>query len=129
WSRLVFGARISLAVGVSAVLVQGSIGTVLGMLAGYFGGAVDLAIMRLADLQLSIPPLILAIGVMAVLGPRATNLILLPGAAGRDFLSTAWWIATLPGLAIFLTVVGVNLLGDWLRDVLDPRASRETVSF
>ncbi|MFI5266319.1 MAG: ABC transporter permease [Chloroflexota bacterium] len=206
-SRILFGARVSLAIGVSAVLVQGSLGTLLGLLAGYIGGTADMAIMRLADLQLSIPPLILAIGVMAVVGPSVANLILILGVAGwpyyarlvrsevlslrqrefieaarcigcrdsgillrhvlpnvaaslivlatffvplmiiqeavlsfvglgvppsvpswgsmvadgRDFLSTAWWIATLPGLAIFATVVGINLVGDWLRDVLDPR--------
>jgi peptide/nickel transport system permease protein len=213
-SRILFGARISLLVGVSAVLIQGSLGTVLGLLAGYLGGALDLTVMRLADLQLSIPPLILAIGVMAVLRPSLVNLILILGVAGwpyyarlvrgevlslrrrefvdaarcvgcgntaillrhvlpnilaslivlatffvplmiiqeavlsfvgvgvppsvpswgsmvadgRDFLSTAWWIATLPGLAIFVTVVGINLAGDWLRDALDPRQS-QPVSF
>jgi peptide/nickel transport system permease protein len=206
-SRMLFGARVSLVIGVSAVLVQGSVGTLLGLVAGYGGGAADMAIMRLADLQLSIPPLILAIGVMAVVGPSVGNLILILGVAGwpyyarlvrsevlslrqrefieaarcigcrdgaillrhvlpnvaasivvlatffvplmiiqeavlsfvglgvppavpswgamvadgRDFLSTAWWIATLPGLAIFGTVVGINLIGDWMRDVLDPR--------
>ncbi|HEX6512246.1 MAG TPA: ABC transporter permease, partial [Chloroflexota bacterium] len=84
-SRLLFGARVSLAIGVSAVLVQGSLGTVLGMLAGYAGGALDLAVMRVADLQLSIPPLILAIGVMAVVGPSVLNLILILGVAGWPY--------------------------------------------
>jgi len=209
-SRLLFGARISLIVGLCAVAVQGSIGTLLGLLAGYFQGAADVAIMRLADVQLSIPPLVLAIGVIAVLGPSLVNVILILGitgwpyygrlvrgevlsvrerdfvlsaravgcparlilwrhilpnvstslivaatfavplmivqeaalsflglgvppsiptwgamvADGRDFLSTAWWIATLPGLAIFVTVVGINLLGDCLRDALDPHTRR-----
>jgi len=206
WSRILFGARVSLAIALCAVAVQGSVGTILGLLAGYFKGRTDLYVMRLADLQLSVPPLVLAIGVIAVLGPSLTNIILILGltgwpyygrlvrsevlsvrerdfvmaaralgasdpgilrrpiwpnvttsltvaatfavplmiiqeaslsflglgvppsvptwgamiADGRDLLSTAGWIAALPGMAIFATVVGVNLLGDWLRDVLDP---------
>jgi peptide/nickel transport system permease protein len=213
-SRLLFGARVSLLVGLSAVAVQGAVGTVLGLTAGYFKGRVDLLIMRLADLQLSIPPLVLAIGVIAVLGSSLTNIILILGltgwpyygrlvrsevlsirerdfvlaaravgasdstilwrhvfpnvttsltvaatfavplmiiaeaslsflglgvppsvptwgsmvADGRDFLGTAWWIATLPGIAILLTVLGINLFGDGLRDALDPRTRRAGLS-
>ncbi|MBV9119212.1 MAG: ABC transporter permease [Chloroflexi bacterium] len=205
-SRLMYGARVSLIVGIAAVAVQGTIGTILGLLAGYFKGPAESAIMRLADLQLSIPPLVLAIGVIAVVGPSLLNVILILGITGwpyygrlvrgevlsvrerdfvlaarssgcgsgrilwkhvfpcvttslivsatfavplmiineaalsflglgvppsipswgtmvsdgRDFLSTAWWISTFPGLVIFATVVGINLLGDWLRDTLDP---------
>jgi peptide/nickel transport system permease protein len=210
-SRLLFGARVSLLVGLSAVAIQGSLGAILGLAAGYFKGTVDMAIMRLADLQLSIPSLVLAIAVMAVLGPSLINVILVLGftgwpyyarlarsetlsvrerdfvlaarsigaphrtiiwrhilpniatslivvatftvplmivveaslsflgmgvppsvptwgamvADGRDFLAVAWWIATLPGLAILLVVLGINLLGDGLRDALDPRTSHE----
>jgi peptide/nickel transport system permease protein len=206
-SRLLFGARISLVVGLTAVIIQGSLGAVLGLLAGYFKGAVDMLIMRLADLQLSIPSLVLAIAVIALLGSSLLNVIVILGftgwpyyarlarsetlsmrerdfvlaaraigashvtilrrhilpniatslivtatfsvplmivieaslsflglgvppsvptwgamvADGRDYLAVAWWIATLPGLAILVTVIGINLLGDGLRDVLDPK--------
>ena len=206
-SRLLFGARVSLVVGLSAVAIQGSLGATLGLAAGYFKGRVDMLIMRIADLQLSIPPLVLAIAVIAVLGSSLVNVIVILGftgwpyfarlarsetlsvrerdfvlaarsigashptimrchilpnvttslvvaatfavplmivleaslsflgvgvppsvptwgamvADGRDYLAPAWWIATLPGLAIFFVVLGINLLGDGLRDALDPR--------
>jgi peptide/nickel transport system permease protein len=206
-SRLLFGGRVSLVVGLTAVVIQGSLGAVLGLAAGYFKGGVDMLIMRLADLQLSIPSLVLAIAVTALVGPSLLNVILLLGftgwpyyarlarsetlsmrerdfvlaaraigashatilrrhilpniatslivaatfsvplmivleaslsflglgvppsvptwgamvADGRDYLAVAWWIATLPGLAILLAVIGINLLGDGLRDLLDPR--------
>ncbi len=205
-SRIIFGARISLMIGVVAVLVRGSFGVVLGLLAGYYGGKVDGVIMRIGDVQLAVPFLILAISVMSVLGPGLQNVIIVLGATGwivygrivrgevlsvrekefvqaarvlgatdrrilakhilpnvsasiivvatlevarmiiaeaslsflglgvqppmpswggmvadgRDFLSTQWWVSTFPGLGIFVTVMLINLLGDWLRDVLDP---------
>jgi peptide/nickel transport system permease protein len=208
-SRILFGARVSLVVGVCAVAIGGSIGTLLGLLAGFYGRGVDAAITRLADLQLSIPFLILAIAVMAVLGAGLSKVILVLGltswimyarvvrgevlavrsreyvlaaralgaqdatllwrhilpnvstsaivigtfdvarailseaslsflglgvqpptpswggmvADGRDYLTTAWWVSTWPGVAIALTVMAINLLGDWLRDVLDPASS------
>jgi peptide/nickel transport system permease protein len=208
-SRILFGARVSLIVGVCAVAIGGSIGTLLGLLAGFYGRGVDAAITRLADLQLSIPFLILAIAVMAVLGAGLSKVILVLGltswimyarvvrgevlavrsreyvlaaralgaqdatllwrhilpnvstsaivigtfevarailseaslsflglgvqpptpswggmvADGRDYLTTAWWMSTWPGVAIALTVMAINLLGDWLRDVLDPASS------
>ena len=206
-SRVVFGSRVSLTVGFLAVGVAGTIGTFLGMLAGYHGGWAETLIMRTADLQLAIPSLVLAIAVIAVLGPGLVKVIAVLGitgwvqygrivrgeilsirnreyveaaravgadstrivgrhilpnitaaivvvatlqvgtmivteaslsfvglgvplnvpswggmaAEGRDYLATAWWIATFPGLAIMVTVLGMNLLGDWLRDALDPR--------
>lgn len=206
-SRLLYGARIALLVGLVVVTIEVVVGVPLGMLAGYFRGRWDVAISTLTDIVWAFPPLVLALGVMAAVGPglfnaviaialvswvpftrvnRAkvmslrqrdfvqasvaigsshsrilwrhilpnllvTNLVLvtltLPGALltaaalsflgfgvqpptpewgsmlneGRPYLQDAPWIATFPGLAILLTVVGFNLLGDGLRDVLDPR--------
>jgi len=207
-SRLLHGARVSLAVGVVAVLVGGLLGTSLGMLAGYFGGAVDALIMMVADVQLGFPFILLAIMFLLVLGPGVVNLILALGigqwvtyariargqtiaqrereyveaaralgqghagilvsgilpnilapliviasfniasvilaeaalsflglgvpptvpswggmlAESRDeLLAGHWWMALFPGTAIMLTVLSFNILGDWLRDFLDPR--------
>lgn len=206
-SRIIFGARISLLVGVCSVVLSVLVGVILGLIAGYVGGRVDDILMRLVDLQLSFPFILLAITVMAVLGPGlwkvivlmaiaqwgqyarvvrsevlvvkqmgfveaarcigtptsmilrrhilpnvmnsvvvlatlnvANNILLEAGltflglgvdpstpswggmlAAAREYVTTAWWFATFPGLAIMLTVLGFNLLGDWLRDVLDPK--------
>jgi len=206
-SRLIFGARISLIIGLSAVAIAGTIGTLIGLVSGYRGGRVDDFCMRLTDTMLAMPFILLALAVIAVLGPSLQNIIfvlgisswvsyarvvraevltlrtrefvaaaqalgggarrivfrhLLPNvltpviviatlevarmiilesalsflglgvqpptptwggmlADGRAYLSTAWWLATFPGLSIMLTVLGINLLGDWLRDVLDPR--------
>lgn len=206
-SRLLYGARLALLVGLVVVAIEVVVGVPLGMVAGYFRGRLDVAISTLTDMVWAFPPLVLALGVMAAVGPglfnavvaialvswvpftrvtRAkvltlrqrdfvqasiaigsshsrilwrhilpnlamTNLVLvtltLPGALltasalsflgfgvqppapewgamlneGRPYLQDAPWIATFPGLSILLTVVGFNLLGDGLRDVLDPR--------
>lgn len=206
-SRIVYGGRISLGVGLSAVTLSGLIGVSLGLLAGFHGGRTDAFIMRVVDVFLAIPYILLAMGVVFALGPSLLNVILvmavtrwvqfarivradvlsirerefvsgarargnrsmrlllrhvLPNALtpiivvatlelafmiiyesalsflglgvqpptptwgwmladGRNYIATAWWLATLPGLAIMLTVLAVNLLGDWLRDTLDPR--------
>ena len=206
-SRIVYGGRISLGVGLSAVTLSCLIGVSLGLLAGFHGGRTDAFIMRVADVFLAIPYILLAMGVVFALGPSLVNVILvmaatrwmqfarivradvlsirerefvsgarargnrsvrlllkhvLPNALtpiivvatlelafmiiyesalsflglgvqpptptwgwmladGRNYIATAWWLATLPGLAIMLTVLAVNLLGDWLRDTLDPR--------
>lgn len=205
-SRIIYGSRISILLGLVSVLGAGAIGVVMGTVAGYFGGALDAIIMRLVDLQMAIPFLVLALAVLAALGPGLTNLVIvlivtgwviyarvmraqilsiknleyitaaralgmphlrillrhaIPAAIppltvistvqvgtmilteaslsflglgvppsiptwgsiaadGRAYMTTAWWVTTLPGFAIFLTVMGVNFLGDWLRDVLDP---------
>ena len=205
-SRIIFGARISLIVGVLAVLIRGSGGVLLGLSSGYYGGWLDSVLMRLGDTQMALPFLVLALAIMSVLGPGLRNVIvvlgitgwvlyarvvrgevlalresefveaarvvgvrtgrilgkhILPNAAasvivvatldiaqmiileaslsylgmgvqpptpswgsmvadGRDYLSTQWWVSTFPGLAIFVTVMAINLVGDWLRDVLDP---------
>lgn len=206
-SRIIYGSRISLAVGFTSVAASGLLGVSLGVLAGYSGGRLDALIMRLVDIFLSIPYILLVIGVIAVLGPSLPNLIMvmaltrwvqfarlvraevlslkekdfiegarargnrgarlvlghiLPNALtpiivmatlelafmiiyesalsflglgvqpptptwgwmlsdGRNYITIAWWLATFPGLAIMLTVLGINLLGDWIRDTLDPR--------
>jgi len=207
FARIVYGSRIALLVGLSAVVVSGVLGMAIGLVAGYFGGRVDDFLMRLADIQLAFPFILLAIAVIGVLGPSLRNIIIVIGvsswvvyarvvrgevlsirerefvqaavalgsrdgrilarhilpnaftpwlvvatldmarviviesalsflglgvqpptptwggmlADGRVYLSTAWWLATFPGLAILITVLGINLFGDGLRDTLDPR--------
>src|SRR5437660_727939 len=206
-SGIVYGGRIALGVGLSAVTLSALIGVSLGLLAGFHGGRTDAVVMRVADVFLAIPYILLAMGVVFALGPSLLNVILvmavtrwvqfarivradvlsirereflsgarargnrslrlllrhvLPNALtpiivvatlelafmiiyesalsflglgvqpptptwgwmlsdGRNYIATAWWLATFPGLAIMLTVLAVNLLGDWLRDTLDPR--------
>ena len=206
-SRTIYGARISVTVGVLSVAIAVVIGTLVGLVAGYFGGLLDAFLMRTADIQLSFPFILLAITVIAVIGPGlwkvilvmaltqwvqyarivrgqtlslrekefvhaarslgatharvmfrhillnaltpvtvlatlgiANNILLEAGltflglgvdpttpswggmlADGRNYVERAWWVATFPGLAITVTVLGFNLLGDWLRDRLDPR--------
>jgi peptide/nickel transport system permease protein len=208
-SRILHGGRISLGVGLSAVSLAALIGVTLGLLAGFHGGRADAVIMRVVDVFLAIPYILLAMGVVFALGPSLLNVILVMGgtrwvqfarivradvlslrerdfvsgarargnrplrlllrhvlpnaltpiivvatlelafmiifesalsflglgvqpptptwgwmlADGRNYVATAWWLATFPGLAIMLTVLAVNLLGDWLRDTLDPRLS------
>jgi peptide/nickel transport system permease protein len=205
-SRLIYGARISLTVAFFAVLISGLVGVVVGLLAGFYGGPVDMTVMRLAELQLTLPFLLLALLVLAVFGTGLRNIIIvlsisgwavygrvvraevratseqlyveaaratgiadgrllvrhiLPSivstvtvlasfsaaamiiqesalaflglgvapdipswggmlADGRDFLTVAWWLGVLPGLTILAVVLSMNLLGDWLRDLLDP---------
>jgi peptide/nickel transport system permease protein len=207
WSRIVWAADVSLGIAAVSVLIAMSVGVVLGLLAGYHGGVLDAVVMRIADVQLAFPYILLAIAVMALLQPSLTNLVLvlaLPGwmvyartvrgtvlglkrsefveAAralgasdervifrhlapnvlapvivlssfqvaqiiiaeaslsflgvgvqppmpswgtmlnqGREYLSSAWWLGTFPGVAIILAVLGTNLFGDGLRDALDPR--------
>lgn len=206
-SRLIYGARVSLAIGFSAVLISAPLGVVLGLLSGYFRRLIDDVIMRIADVQLAFPFILLALAVVAVLGPSTRNIILVLGISGwvlyarivrsrvlaltdqdfvhaarvvgcsdprilfrhvlpnvvspvivlatfalaymillesslsflglgvqppsptwggmlsdaRDYIAIAWWISVFPGLAIMATVLSVNFVGDWLRDLLDPR--------
>jgi len=208
FSRIVYGARVSLLVGVLGVSVSLTIGVTLGLLAGYFGGWLDTVVTAFTNLLLSIPYLVLVIVIATILGRSLTNVILLFGvtsspvfirvtrgevlrlrqlayveaarglgasagriiprhllpnligplatlatfetsamifyeaglgflglsvppqvpswgnmlALGRRFLTTQPWMAIFPGLAIALTTLGINLLGDWLRDAIDPRA-------
>jgi peptide/nickel transport system permease protein len=205
-SRVIFGARVSLLVGFAAVLVGGVVGAALGLVAGFRRGWADTAIMTLADAQLAFPFILLAIGIIAVLGPSFPTLILVVGLSGwvayariiraqvlvlrsrefvdaihglgggfarivarhilpnvvsslvviatlelaraivleatlsflglgiqpptpswgvmvqegREYLDSAWWISTFPGLILMVTSLAVSRTGDWLRDLLDP---------
>ena len=207
FSRILYGARISLFVGVAVVLISAAVGTVLGVVAGYMGGWADEALMRITDIFFAFPALILAMAIAGALGPSLQNALiaisaatwpvyarllrgqvlalkerefvlaartvgvpewqivfrhLLPnmlapllvqssfdmGAAitavaglsfigfgaqpptpewgvmisdARTYMATAWWMGTFPALAIMLVVGSFNLLGDGLRDLLDPR--------
>lgn len=211
-ARVITGGKISLFVGFVSVIGSVLIGTIMGLVAGYYRGFWDMALMRFVDVQLAMPFILLAITVMAILGGGLFNTIillivsqcvqyarlvrgsvlslrerefilsaraigvkdwriifqhLLPNllgpvivlmtlnvannillessltflglgvdptipswggmlADGRTYLQTAWWVSIFPGLAILFTVLGLNLLGDWLRDSLDPtgRTSR-----
>ena len=207
YTRLVYGARISLPVGLIAVVISAVFGIALGLVSGYYGRLVDGIIMRLIDIMLAFPGILLALVVVAVLGPNLRNVMIAVGiggiprytrlvrgsvlasrellyveaarvigvpdrtlmfrhilpnvvapavvlstlsvgtailsaaglsflglgaqppepewgamlADGRQFLRTSPWVTTVPGVAIMLTVLSVNLFGDGLRDVLDPR--------
>jgi peptide/nickel transport system permease protein len=206
-SRIIYAARISLIVGISAVMVSLVVGVTLGLLSGFLRGKVDAVIMTVVDVTLSFPQLLIALAFVAALGPSLLTIIVVLGltgwerytrvvraevlalrekdfveaaramgasstrmvlrhllpntfssiivmstlqvaqailqeaalsflgvgtgsahptwgqmiALGRDFVSVAWWLATFPGLAILLTVLAINLVGDRLRDALDPR--------
>lgn len=206
-SRIIYGARISLMISLVAIFVGGSVGTTLGLMAGYFGGKLDALIMRLVDISLSLPTILLALVLVAAVGPSFATVItvvavllwaryarvvrgetlsikeldfiararvagashtrimaryIFPNvvnslvvlatlqvgatillestlsflgagiprptpawgvmiADGRELIVTAWWVAMFPGVAIMLTVLSLNLLGDWLRDHLDPK--------
>jgi peptide/nickel transport system permease protein len=205
-ARVIYGSRVSLVVGLSAVLVGGLLGSALGLAAGYRGGRVDAVIMTVADAQLAFPFILLAIGIIAVLGPSFPTLVVVIGLSGwvsyarilraqvmvlrgrefveairalggstvrvvlrhvlpnvlaslvvvatlelarsivleatlsflglgiqpptpswggmiqdgRDYLDSAWWISTCPGVVLMITSIVISRAGDWLRDVLDP---------
>lgn len=205
-SRTLHGARISLTVGVLAVLMGGAIGVLLGLLAGYYRGTVDAVLGRLADIQQALPFIVLVLAMVAAVGPSLKNLILVLGigswvnfyrivrgevqavrelpyieaahatglshprtmfrhvlpnvtaaaiitvtllvpqvilyeaalsflglgvpapaptwggmiADGRNYIEIAWWISVFPGLFLMTVVLAVNMLGEWLRDYLDP---------
>ncbi len=207
FSRIVHGARLALVVSLMAIFFSGLVGTVLGILAGYFGGWVDTVVMRLVDMSLSISLILVALVLAATLGPRIENVLIVvclflwsryarlvrgetlalktqdfiarsrvagssqirimvrhifpnlvntiivlatlqlgfvilleaglsflgagiprPNPAwgvmvadGRELIIDSWWVSFFPGLAILFTVLSVNLLGDWLRDRLDPK--------
>ena len=209
-SRLMHGARLSLVIGLAVVALSVIVGTVLGLAAGYFRGIFEIAVMRLMDIILTLPSLLLAIVIVAILGPGLMNAMLavaivvlphyvritraaviqetsrdyvtaarmngaghlrlmfsevLPNctaplivqaslgistaildaaalgflglgaqppapewgtmlADAREFVLRAWWVVTFPGLAILITVLAFNLLGDGLRDALDPKLKR-----
>lgn len=210
FARVLMGGRVSLRLGFVAVGVASLIGITLGLLASYYGGVIDNLIMRLVDVMLAFPGILLALAIVAILGPSLTNAMIAVGisgspmytrvvrgavlqvkaiafvdaarqlgasdlriiwrhifpnvlapivvlatlgvanaiiagaalsflglgakpptpewglmlADGRNYLRHAWWITTFPGLAIMLTVLSINLLGDGLRDALDPRMAK-----
>ena len=209
-SRLIYGARISLAIASAVVVISGVVGVALGVASGYFGGRVDFMIQKVVEMVWAFPPLLIAIAVLAFLGQGLGNLILaltlqrwipycrvvraeamtlkerefvvaarsigashlrilgrhlLPNliqsalvigtfamaaaiiaeaalsflglgvppqiptwgsmlADGRAYVSTSWWMSLFPGLSIFATVLAINMLGDALRDNLDPKMKR-----
>jgi peptide/nickel transport system permease protein len=209
-TRITYGAQYSLRIGVISVAIGATIGGCLGLIAGYFGRIVDSLIMRLIDIQLAFPGILLAMGIVSILGPSLENAMIavgvssIPGYArvirgsvlsakeltyveaarsigctdrrvifrhilpnvfapllvlatlgvagailsasglsfiglgaqpptpewgamlneGRQYLSKAWWITTFPGLMIMIAVLSINLIGDGLRDALDPKLRR-----
>ncbi len=209
-TRVIFGTRISLVIGLVAVGLGGSIGLVVGLISGYSGGIIDLLTMRFMDIMLAFPGILLALVIMVILGPSLRNVMLAVGISdipmyvrlvrgsvisakentfveaaravgcnrwlimfrhilpnvvapfivvstlevanailiaaalsflgmgaqpptpewgamlseGRRYIRMAWWMITFPGLMIMLSVLGINLLGDGLRDALDPKVRR-----
>jgi dipeptide transport system permease protein len=209
-SRLIHGTRLSLAIGLVSVSLSLCIGVVLGLLAGFYRGVIEFAVMRLMDIMLAVPTLLLAIAVVAILGPGLMNamyaiaIVMLPNfarltrasvigelakeyvaasriagagplrlmfncvlpnclaplivqatlgfsnavldaaalgflglgaqpptpewgsmlASALEFIQSAWWVLTFPGLAILIFVLAFNLMGDGLRDALDPKLKR-----
>src|SRR5207237_192854 len=135
WSRIVHGARISLAVGIGATALGSSIGVIVGLASGYLSGWVDLVFQRITDILQALPLLVLA--------PAQPGCTILTEASlsflglgipepypswGRmlsesaaEYVRTAPWLVIFPGVAISLAVFGTNLFGDALRDILDPR--------
>ncbi|MBM4437421.1 MAG: ABC transporter permease [Actinobacteria bacterium] len=205
-SRLIHGARVSLLVGVAGTAISLLVGTVLGLVSGFWGGPIDRALLRLTDIQLAFPFIALAVTVISVIGPGLLNVILVLAATGwvlytrvvreevmrarehsyveaaramggndvhivvrhilpnivapvivissfaiaqmiiteaslsflglgirpptptwggmlsdaRNYMQVAWWLPTFPGAALLVTLLGINVVGDWLRDTLDP---------
>ena len=209
-SRLIHGTRLSLVIGLVSVTLSLTIGVVLGLIAGFFRGVIEVALMRLMDIMLALPSLLLAVAVVAILGPGLMNamyaiaIVMLPHyarqtraavigemqkdyvnasriagagtlrlmfncvlpncaaplivqatlgfssaildaaalgflglgaqpptpewgsmlASALEFIQSAWWVVTFPGLAILISVLAFNLMGDGLRDALDPKLKR-----
>src|SRR5882724_11641671 len=152
-SRIIWGSRVSLTAGVLTVLLASAFGAGVGLVAGYHGGSVDAALMRITDATMSFPVILPALILLRHLFPNTLNTLTVlvtlqvgyviiveaslsflgagippptPAwgsmiAEGRDFVTSAWWVSFFPGLAILLVVLAFNLLGDWLRDTLDPK--------
>ena len=124
FSRIICGTGISLSVGLFSVSIAAVIGSFLGLIGGYYGGIIDSIIMRICDALFAFPGIILAASSLSFLGMGAQpptpewGLLL---SNGRTYMMNSWHITLFPGLAIFLTVLSFNLLGDGLRDALDPK--------
>ncbi|MFD5858723.1 ABC transporter permease [Streptomyces chartreusis] len=209
-SRIIYGARVSILVGLLAVLVRMAAGVAIGLTAGYFGGRLRTVVLRFGDVQMALPSLILALGIIAAIGPGFTNVVIVLGitgwilytrlvvsqvllirnldyvngarllgaghtrilwrhvlpniapsiivyasldvgmmmymeaslsfiglgvqpptpswgsmtSAGQALLATQWWISTFPGAALLITLILVNIVGEQIRDRLDPRLKR-----
>ncbi|MBF5379962.1 ABC transporter permease [Escherichia coli] len=137
FSRVLVGSQQSILAGLVVVAIAGMIGSLLGCLSGVLGGRADAIIMRIMDIMLSIPSLVLTMALAAALGPSLFNATLgfiglgaqQPSAEwgamvanGRNYVLDQWWYCAFPGAAILLTAVGFNLFGDGIRDLLDPKA-------
>lgn len=211
FSRMLYGARVSISVGIFAVIISTIIGVLYGAVSGYFGGRIDSIMMRIVDIILTIPVLFLILMLIVYLGPSITNIIIIIGLtswtdiariiraevlkikksafvdaakliglpartiifkhiilntfgpilvyivfgisgailiesglsflglgvqppypswgnilmSGKDYIHTAWWLILFPGIAIFLTIFSLNLLGEGLRDFFNPRIKRD----
>ena len=211
FARISYGARVSLLVAAVVLVVGGGVGTLLGLISGWYGGLLDELIMRVVDIFMALPLILVALVLLVALGPSFTVLLLIMGlwiwvrfarmvrgevlklkemdyialaqvagastprilvrhlwpgvrntvtvvatlqvglviileaslsflgagipppepawgslvAEGRDVLAGAWWVSTIPGLAILVTVLSLNLFGDWLRDTLDPKLRQQ----
>ena len=209
FSRTIYGARVSLAMGILSVILAAVFGIMTGTISGFYGGRVDDVIMRAADVMLAFPPIVLAICVIALMKPSMATVVIvlalvtwvwharpirsavlkiremdyiqasraigasnpriivkqvfpnvvpviivicttqigymillesalsffgLTGttlswgwdiAVGRDYIAVAWWMSTMPGMVLFVTVISLNMLGDWIRDITDPKMRGE----
>ncbi len=209
FSRTIYGARVSLAMGILSVILAAVFGILTGTISGFYGGRVDDVIMRAADVMLAFPPIVLAICVIALMKPSMATVVIvlalvtwvwharpirsavlkiremdyiqasraigasnpriivkqvfpnivpviivicttqigymillesalsffgLTGttlswgwdiAVGRDYIAVAWWMSTMPGMVLFATVISLNMLGDWIRDITDPKMRGE----
>src|SRR5205823_3346778 len=117
WARLAYGARTSLFVGGLAMTLSLGIGVTVGLVGGYFGGAVDTALMWLVDLVLTMPTLLLLIVLATVLPPSWGRMV----SEVQTYFAVAPWLVVLPGVAVSLAVIGFNLVGYGLIDLLGER--------
>src|ERR687886_43378 len=113
-SRTLYGARISLVIGVSVMLISGVIGTALGLAAGYFGGRIDLAVTFLVTTRLAMPVILVALAVVALAG---SSLMI---AEAKSYMFFSFWLIAIPGTMLALLVFAINLTGDGLRDAVAP---------
>lgn len=125
-STIIHGSRISLGVGFASVILAATLGVSLGLISGYAGGRLDAFLMRIAEIQLSFPDILIALlidGIIrSILGPPTQPSLGTLIRVGNDFLfSGEWWITIFPGIALAIMGLSVNLLGDWLRDALNPK--------
>ena len=135
--RVIWAIRYSLFMGTVAIGISVVIGSILGAIAGFYGKVVDNVIMRIMDIFLAIPSMLLALAIVAAFGTSLTNLLLaiaisyVPTFARtvrasvltvkESYIRDGWHITVIPGLMIMLTILSLNVLGDGLRDALDPR--------